>query len=146
MALRVQTGKAVSPANRHSTIRGDLAVLLLAILAVAGVLVHNRVDTPDEPLLSPMNVALTAVYLVLAILGFMRITRPAASWMLMIWAWIMVVASLISLMPQATWAGSPTNVDVHYGSHVLFGACQIPLIIILIRRLNGDVCRWTAPR
>ncbi|GAC59833.1 hypothetical protein [Gordonia sihwensis] len=145
MAVRTRTAKSAQ-VDRRIARRDDVLVLAFAAVALAGVLIHDRVDMPATPLLSVTNMFPTAVYLGLGLLGFVPRARAASSWLLLIWAWILVVASLIGLIPQSNAVSAPQNPNVHYVFHIIYAACQLPLVVALVLRLNRDASAVTTSR
>ncbi|ALG85015.1 hypothetical protein ACH46_11615 [Gordonia phthalatica] len=121
-------------------------VLVLALIALAGALVHNHEDFTGRSFGIFSDVVPLVMYLGVALLGFVPRLRAAATWALLITAWIMVVTALVGLIPRTAMASSAVEYPDHLGVHILVLVVQLPLIVMLIRRLNGAVCRWTAPR
>ncbi len=120
-------------------------VLFLALLGAAGTLVHNHEDLAGSNVDLLADGVPLAVYLGLALAGFLPRLRPAASWMLLLSAWVMVIMALAGLIPQTVMVDGFDGFSGHLIVHAIVLAAQVPLIVILIRRLNGTACRWTAP-
>lgn len=136
--------RAVDSASTQSTVRSDLMMLALAAVAVGGTHVHNQQAAEGASLGSIADWAPAVAYLGLALLAFVPKFRSAATWALMICAWVMVIIALVSFLPRGSWGSFDTS--SHYAMHVVFLVTQIPIIVMLVRRLNGEACRWTTPR
>lgn len=146
MALRTRTTTVSNSAVLEATVRSDVAVLALTVIALGGALIHNHEDFAGQSFGVFADAVPLMLYLGVALLGFVPRLRSAATWALLIIAWIMVITTLVGLVPRTAMISLPVVNPGHLGVHALTLAAQLPLIIMLIRRLNGVHCRWTAPR
>ncbi|NLG48071.1 hypothetical protein [Gordonia sp. (in: high G+C Gram-positive bacteria)] len=145
MAFGARAVDSPRSAGSQGTLRSDLMLLALAVVAVGGTHIHNHQDVDGTSLGPIVYWAPVVVYVGLALLAFIPRFRSAASWALMVCAWVMVVIVLVGVLPRGSWQSSFEN-SHHYLMHTVVLIAQIPMIVMLVRRLNGEACRWTAPR
>ncbi|WP_214322530.1 hypothetical protein [Nonomuraea sediminis] len=110
--------------------------LVAIVLSWLGLVVHNFADLPGQTLLSPETAIPTAGYVV-AVLLWWRFRR-VMSWVLLGWGWLQLVGGgIISVLPLPFLPFDPEQTLYHYAFHVLYGALQVPLLIMLTRYLRG---------
>lgn len=145
LTLRTRAVGTSKSETARVTLRSDVMVLCLAAIAGAGTYAHNHAHLvgPGFGLLA--DGIPIAVYLGLALAGFVPRLRSAASWALLVVAWIMVIMALVGVIPRTVMISASDGFSTHVVAHCVVLAAQVPLIIMLIRRLNGTACRWTAP-
>ena len=146
MILRTRATTVPTSKVLEATVRSDVVVLILALVALSGALVHNREDFAAGSFGILADAVPIVMFFGVAVLGFAPRARSAATWSLLITSWIMVVTSLVGLIPRTTMISLPADQPGHVWVHLLALLAQAPLIIMLIRRLNGAACRWTAAR
>lgn len=142
MTVRARTNTGASSTLRQATVRGNFVLLGLTVVAAAGVLLHNRVDLPTTTV-EVLYWGPAVVYVVAGLLGCVPRLQVAANWALLVWAWAMVITALITMIPSTAGKDFRADPAVHYSIHILIVVLQIPLIVMLLRRLAGESCRWT---
>ncbi len=129
-----RTGAAVSSAGgRHLRVGVTTA---LALLGASGVLVHFYTGEAAPSWLDGIPLV---VYPTLTVGLFATSTRRFAQWSLLIWAWVMLVTAIITVVPVMTLDAVDGQPVVHYLTHVLCVVLQIPLIVRLAGRLREPV-------
>lgn len=136
VALRTHGSAASKPVASAATVRSDVAVLVLALVGVAATLVHNHDDLAGRDFGVFVDAVPVVLYVGLALIGFVSRFRSAASWALLLTAWIFVITALVGLVPRVTMATVPEGYSNHLIAHALVLVMQIPLIVVLVRRLN----------
>lgn len=113
--------------------RNVVAVGGAAVLAWVGLSVHNVADLPSQTLLSPESAGPGLVSLLLVALWFQPRSRRIAGWLLLGWASLNLIGgAILSVLPLPILPFSPEQSLRHYLFHVLYGACQLPLIAVLL--------------
>lgn len=115
------------------------AAILVGAVAVSwlGVFIHNLADLPGQTLLSPESAYPTLIYVVLVV-GWFTPARRVADWALLIWCLLNLVGgAIISVLPLPFLPFHPEQTLKHYSFHVIYGVTQIPLLVVLSRRLRN---------
>ena len=114
------------------------AAILVGAAAVSwlGVFIHNLADLPGQTLLSPESAFPTLIYVVLVV-GWFTPGRRVADWALLIWCLLNLVGAIITVLPLPFLPFHPEQTLYHYSFHAIYGVTQIPLLVVLIRRLRN---------
>jgi hypothetical protein len=118
--------------------------VVAAALSWFGLYLHNVADLPDQYLLSPETAYPSLVYLVGVAAWFTRPdpTRRVGAMLLLGWGWLQLVGGgMLSVLPLPIWPYHPEQTPHHYAFHLVYGATQLPLIVITTRhvRRRNDV-------
>ncbi|WP_448005987.1 hypothetical protein [Agromyces bauzanensis] len=116
--------------DRLSARRWPPAVIVSAAVAWFGMYLHNVADLPGQDILSVETVVPTLITSALVVLWFIRPIRHAATWALLVWAWLSLIGGIISVLPLGILPFEPVQTPVHYGFHALYAAMQVPLIVV----------------
>mgnify|MGYP001175499786 CR=1 FL=1 len=100
-------------------------------LAWLGFYVHNLADLPGQSLLSAETGLPTLVYLVLFLAWWRFSSSRIALWLLFGWVTLNLIGGSLSVIPFAFLPFSPEQSVRHYAFHALYGAAQLPLLVIL---------------
>ena len=136
MALRVRVSNTPNSAGGTAR-RGDVVVLMAATLALTGAILHNLGAFGGRSLGVIADSVPVAIYLGAAGLGFLARTRTAATWVLLVMGWVMVVTALLGVVPRSV-DQLASDRSAYLVLHAVVLVTQVPLIIVLIRRLNRD--------
>jgi hypothetical protein len=110
---------------------GSGRVAASTVLAWLGFSIHNIADLPGQSLFSPETGLPTLVYLVL-FLGWWRFpSRRVTLWLLVGWGLLNLIGGGLSVIPLPFLPFYPEQSVRHYVFHVLYGAAQLPLIVLL---------------
>lgn len=117
--------------------RRTVIVAAVTALSWLGVYVHNVVDLPGLSILSPGN-SLTALVSFLLFAGWWRLPyKRLMAWLLIVWATLYLIGGgVITVIPFSFLPFYPEQSLKHYLAHVLYGATQLPLLVILARQLR----------
>ena len=108
-----------------------------AAVSWLGLFIHNLSDLPGQTLLSPESAFPTLIYVVLVV-GWFTPARRVADWALLIWCLFNLVGgAIISVLPLPFLPFHPEQTLHHYSFHAIYGVTQIPLLVVLIRRLGN---------
>ena len=111
-------------------------VLTAAAVSWLGLYLHNVADLPNQSMLSAES-AYPAVVLLLLVGGRFTRARRSATWLLLGWAGLHLLGgALLSVLPIPWWPYHPEQTLHHYAFHALYGALQVPLLIVVIRTLR----------
>jgi hypothetical protein len=111
----------------------SLFIASLTLVSWLGMAVHNAVELPDMPFYRPEYLFPSLVSQLL-IVGWWRqpSKRKMWAWSLFGWAGIHLIAgAVLSIIPLPIWPFVPGQTPGHYLSHAIYGAAQLPLMIIL---------------
>jgi hypothetical protein len=98
---------------------------------------HNAGDLPGQTPLSPESVGPGLVHLILVALWFLPPSRRVASWLLLGWALLNLIGgAVLSVLPLPILPFAPEQSLRHYLFHLLYGVCQLPLIVALVVSLH----------
>jgi hypothetical protein len=126
--------------------RSAAGVAAATVLSWLGLVVHNIADLPGQTLLSPETALPTVVYLVLLSLR-LRSPRPVTDWLLLGWGSLhMIGGAVLSVLPLAALPFEPEQTVRHYTFHVVYGALQVPLLVVLIRSLRRSQAQARSAR
>lgn len=107
-------------------------MLLAVAVSWLGLVLHNVADLPAQSLVSPETLYPTLVYLALTA-GYLLGGR-AWTWPLLGWAALNLVGgAIVSILPLPILPFHPEQTLRHYSFHVVYGATQLPLILLLTR-------------
>jgi hypothetical protein len=123
--------------------RREVAVAAAALVAWAGLFVHNVADLPGQTLLSPESEVPGLVSLVLIALWFLPRTRRIAGWLVLGWALLNLIGGALSVLPLPILPFAPEQSLRHYLFHLLYGLCQVPLVVAFVSR-PGDASSTVA--
>jgi hypothetical protein len=119
------------------------AVLTAAVVAWLGYYLHNVNDLPGQTLVSPETLYPTLVMAVLVALWAWRPTRPA-TWALLAWTALnLFLGGVVSVLPLPVLPFDPAQTVKHYAFHAVYTLTQVPLFVLLIRRLRSPTTRPT---
>ena len=124
--------------DRPSVRRWPVAIVASAVVAWAGMFVHNIADVPGQTLASPETGLPSLLTLVLTLLWFVRPIRRGATWALLVWAWISLVGGAMSVLPLEILPFRPVQTLEHYGFHAVYAATQVPLIVVTTLWLRDE--------
>ena len=114
-----------------------LVVAATAVLAWVGLWVHNAADLAGQTPLSPESSGPGLVSVVLIALWFLPRSRRFAGWLLLGWASLNLIGgAILSVLPLPILPFAPEQSLRHYLFHLLYGACQVPLIAVLVVNLR----------
>lgn len=104
-------------------------------LSIGGLLVHNLTEFPADILISVET--LFPVLVTIAI-GWLMVRRPSRMSFALAaaWALIVVVFGGGSVLPLSVLPFEPEQSLGHYMAHVVYGACQVPLLWVAWRGLR----------
>lgn len=132
--------RAEFPAPRFLTLQVSVA----ATLSWLGLYVHNVADLPGQTMLSPESAG-PAIVTLLLIGGWITPARRVAAWLLLGWAWLNLIGgALLSVLPLALLPFTPEQSPRHYAFHALYGALQLPLVVVVTRTVRRDRSSRTA--
>jgi hypothetical protein len=108
-------------------------VAALTVLSWFGMILHDWISLPGLSPVAPEVVIPTAVFV--ALFGAWWAWPGRLSWSLLL-GWTILhfaVGGILSVLPLPVWPFVPEQTVRHYIAHVLYAACQLPLLIVLIR-------------
>ena len=118
--------------------RREVPVAAAALVAWAGLVVHNVADLPGQTLLSPESAVPGLVSLVLVTLWFLPRTGRISGWLLLGWALLNLIGgAVLSVLPLPVLPFVPEQSLRHYLFHLLYGLCQVPLVVALTHAGSG---------
>jgi hypothetical protein len=120
---------------------GVAAVLTAAVVAWLGYYLHNVNDLPGQTLVSPETLYPTLVMVVLVTLWAWRPNRPT-TWALWTWTALnMFLGGVVSVLPLPVLPFDPAQTAKHYAFHAVYTLTQVPLFVLLTRRLRSATAR-----
>lgn len=99
-------------------------------LAWLGFYIHNIADLPGQSLLSPETGLPTLVTLVLFLAWWRFPTRRGTMWLLFGWGLLNLIGGGLSVIPFPFLPFYPEQSPQHYFFHGVYGAAQLPLIVL----------------
>ncbi|HNP70982.1 MAG TPA: hypothetical protein PLO33_03215 [Kouleothrix sp.] len=121
---------------------GSWWVAAATALAWLGFFIHNIADLPGQSLLSPETGLPTLVYLVLWLAWWRFPGQRLTLWMLLGWGLVSLIGGGLSVLPFPFLPFYPEQSLRHYVFHVVYGAAQLPLIVVtaaLLRAAAGSI-------
>jgi hypothetical protein len=112
-------------------------VAVLAILSWFGMIVHDLISLPGQSLLAPDVVLPTLVSVVLFAAWWARPGRLSFG---LLFGWTVLhfaVGGLLSVLPWPFLPFVPEQTFRHYVAHAVYAACQVPLLVALLRNRRG---------
>ena len=112
-------------------------VAALTLVSWFGMIVHDRISLPELSLLAPDVVLPTLVSAALFAAWWAWPGRLSLGFLL---GWTLLhfaVGGLLSVLPWPFLPFVPEQTLQHYIAHVLYAACQVPLLIVLLRSRPG---------
>lgn len=110
-----------------------LAAAIAALVAWAGMAVHNAQELPDLALLDPEFLAPTLISVALTVAWLVR-PAPALTWVLVAWHGMhLLIGGVLTVIPFPFLPFTPPQTIEHYAVHVWYTATQIPLLVVLWR-------------
>ena len=107
---------------------GRLELTAALALSWIGLYLHNLQELA-LPLWSPENSVPLLIASGLAV-GWSRRPSRRLRMALMAWAWLQLIGgALLSVLPLGLYPFEPEQSLSHYGSHLLYGLLQLPLLI-----------------
>lgn len=122
-----------------------LLVVAAAALSWLGLYLHNIADLPGQTMLSPESAGPAVITLLLVAFWIPR-PRGFPAWLLLGWAWLNLLGgAVLSVLPLPFLPFAPEQSPRHYAFHALYGALQLPLVLMLTRSIrrsrNGRASR-----
>ena len=112
-------------------------VAALTLVSWFGMIVHDRISFPDLSLLAPEVVLPTLVSAALFAAWWAWPGRLSFGFLL---GWTLLhfaVGGLLSVLPWPFLPFVPEQTLQHYIAHLLYAACQVPLLVVLLRLRPG---------
>jgi hypothetical protein len=113
-------------------------VAMLAILSWFGMIVHDRISLPELSLLAPDVVLPTLVSVALFAAWWAGPGRLSFGFL---FGWTVLqfaVGGLLSVLPWPFLPFVPELTPQHYIAHAVYAACQVPLLVVLLRNRPGQ--------
>lgn len=143
--LNARSTTVRSRKRQPSVAWSDVTILILTIVAAVEVLLHSRVDLPTATG-GVLYWGPAVVFVALGSLAFMSRWRTGVHWALVLWGWIMIIITLVTLLPSTAGREYRADPALHYAMHALIFVTQIVLIVFVIRRLGTDAERASTAR
>lgn len=108
-------------------------VAALTVLSWFGMIIHDRISLPELSSLAPDVVLPTVVFVALFAAWWAWPGRLSFS---LLFGWTLLhfaVGGLLSVLPLPFLPFVPEQTIPHYVAHVLYAACQLPLLFVLFR-------------
>ena len=112
-------------------------VAALTLVSWFGMIVHDRISLPELSLLAPEVVLPTLVSVALFAAWWAWPGRLSFGFLL---GWTLLhfaVGGLLSVLPWPFLPFMPEQTLQHYVAHLLYAACQVPLLVVLLRLRPG---------
>ena len=112
-------------------------VAALTVVSWFGMIVHDRISLPELSLWAPDVVLPTLVSVALFAAWW---TWPGRLSFGLLFGWTVLhfaVGGLISVLPWPFLPFMPEQTPQHYVAHAVYAACQVPLLIVLLRSRPG---------
>ena len=118
--------------------RPSAAVVVLAsVIAAAGMVAHNVLEFGPAFLLDPETLIPLAIFGLLALVAWARPANAVVHVALLAWALLNLVGGgILSVLPLGLFPFEPEQSLGHYGAHVIYGAAQLPLAVVVARTLR----------
>ncbi len=100
-------------------------------------IIHDRISLPDLSLLGPDVVLSTLVYVALFTAWW---AWPGRLSLGLLFGWTVLqfaAGGLLSVLPWPFLPFVPEQTLPHHVAHVLYAACQVPLLVVLLRNRRG---------
>ncbi len=112
-------------------------VAALTALAWFGMFLHDWISLPELNFMAPEILVPTVV--AVALFGaWWAWPGRLSSGLLFSWTLLnLAVGGILSVLPLPFWPFVPEQTVRHYAAHVLYVACQLPLLYVLIRARPG---------
>ncbi|MFP3853939.1 MAG: hypothetical protein ACLFWD_06565 [Anaerolineales bacterium] len=138
MRAKIGSGNSKPPSEVRA---GWLAVLMG--LSWLGMLVHNQVELPQLPILSPEYLLPTLMSAGLFLAWYLQARfRPLWSKLIILWTGMhLLIGGILSVLPLPVWPFYPEQSLGHYLAHLFYTASQVPLIWYLGRSAVGRLMR-----
>lgn len=112
-------------------------VPVAVVVSWVGFVVHNVADLHGVSLVGPEYLYPTLVYVVLGALWWWTTTRRVSIHLLLGWCLLHLVGgAIVSVLPLPFLPFAPEQSLYHYAFHVLYGAAQVPLLVLVLRLLR----------
>jgi hypothetical protein len=112
-------------------------VVLASAIAAAGMVFHNVLEFGPAFLLDPETLIPLAIFGLFALLACARPANAVVHVALLAWALLNLVGGgILSVLPLGLFPFQPEQSFGHYGAHVIYGAAQIPLVVVAARALR----------
>ena len=105
----------------------------LTVLSWSGMIVHDRISLPELSLLAP-DVVLPTLVFVSLLWAWCAWPGRLSLGLLLGWTLLhLAVGGLLSVLPSPFLPFVPEQTLRHYVAHALYAACQVPLLVVLLR-------------
>ena len=112
-------------------------VVLASVIAAAGMMAHNVLEFGPAFLLDPETLIPLAIFGLLALVAWARPANAVVHVALLAWALLNLVGGgILSVLPLGLFPFEPEQSLGHYGAHVIYGAAQLPLAVVVARTLR----------
>ncbi len=105
-------------------------IMAATSLAWLGFYIHNIADLPGQSLFSPETGLPTLVTLVLFLAWWRFPSRRGTMWLLLGWGLLNLMGGGLSVIPFPFLPFYPEQSLQHYFFHGVYGAAQLPLIVL----------------
>jgi hypothetical protein len=113
------------------------AVVLASVIAAAGMMAHNVFEFGPAFLHDPQTLIPLAIFGLFALLAWVRPANAVVHVALLAWALLNLVGGgILSVLPLGLFPFQPEQSLGHYGAHVIYGAAQVPLVVVAARALR----------
>jgi hypothetical protein len=113
-------------------------VAALTVLSGFGMIVHDLISLPGLRLLAP-DVVLPTLVSVALFAAFWAWPGRLSVGLLLGWTVLhFAVGGLLSVLPWPFLPFVPDQTFRHYVAHAVYAACQVPLLVVLLRNRRGQ--------